>query len=194
MKERGNQMSTVEKSAAYKIFHYYYKVYIAQHFMYSSDYIKAFGIPTSGDKDIDKTLANSKTLVQLTIAQMADKLDMGASMSLEDPKISVEIYDTIRQHLLDWDNHVRNSLASVDPPLEDLQKLDKLAAEVYKIAKVYMVNALPHNSLISRFRKMASNRPTSNNPYKQSPVNLPNEHKPIADAIAKEAFAKKRNW
>ena len=183
-----------EHTAAYRIFHYYYKAYIPQHALYSQDFLETFGVPVSGDRQVDRELANTKTLAQLTIAEMAEKLDEGVPVTLEDPKKSVEIYKTLREHLNNWFTTVSNPVGSNAPPVEDLRRLDNLAGEVYKIARHYMKEAPSDSSLFRRLDQLGSNRAVSRHAEPKEERQLPEEHQPIHDAIVKEHFGGGRRW
>ena len=179
-------MSNEEHTAAYKIFHYYFFLYIPQHFLYNAEIAKEYGTPTSGDKDIDRALANSQMLCQLTIAEMAEKLDQGASMTLQYPEKSAVIYEILRQHLVDWDNHVRLNIGDVDAPLDDLYMLDRLADEIYKIARHYIKTLKPINRLVSNIENLNNRRAMGRRLKTDSNANsLPQAHKSLADSIAK---------
>lgn len=182
-------------TAAYRIFHYYYKCYMAQHHLYSDDYMKAFGIPTSGDRDVDRNLAASKTLCQLTIADMANHLDNGANLTLEEPSKSVEIYNTVREHLLDWKRTLDQAIGEMDAPIDDLRKLDNLATEVYKVARGYMRNGHQAGGMFGSVRRLGARRAMSRKVDQTSGVvKVPEEHKSITDNIVKETFSRRKNW
>jgi len=185
-----------EQTAAYRIFHWYYLAFIPQYALYSADYLKNFGVPTTQNREIDRELAKALTKVQLTISEMAEHLDNGVNIQLEDPQKSVEIYKTVREHLIDWDHLVRDAIGDVDPPMEDLRKLDALAAELYKIAKGYMQIAPSDTKLFQTIDKLESRRAMSRHPVPEQNAKplLPANYQSITDNIAKEAFAKSRRW
>lgn len=186
--------NTSEHSPAFKIFHYYYKVYIPQSHLYSRDYIQQFGIPTSGNKAIDREMANSKTLAQLTIAQMADHFSNGANMILQESSKSVEIYGIIRDHLLKCKQQAENPVGGEPPPMDDLRKLDELATELYKIAKGYMNEAPEDSNLFRRLDSLGSRRAMRRERDLPEERRVPEEHTPISDAIAKANFQRTKQW
>ncbi len=179
------------KTAAYIIFNYIYQVYIPQHHLYSAEYIKLVGIPTTGNPSIDRELANSKTLSQQTIVGMSEMLDNGASMTLADPAKSAEIYTAIREHLTEFDARVRQGQISGDDiPHDDLRKLDNLAAELFTQAKYYMKADATDSRLFNSIASLSSRpglrrnaTPTEKKPIKQT------DYQPISDSISKNAFA-----
>lgn len=184
-----------EKSAAYKIFHQYFRCYIPQHHLYSKDFIETFGLPTSGDREIDRELANSDTLSQLTIADMAGHLANGANMTLEDPKKSVIIYRIIREHLLDWKAVTDDPIDTTPPPVEDLRELDALAVEVYKVAKGFMAQDDGGSRFFRSLSGLESRRAMSRfTPEESTQFTVPKEHKLISDTIAKTTFKNTHRW
>lgn len=187
-------MGNKEKSAAYKIFHYYYKAYMPQHFLYSDEYLDQFGLATSGDRETDKVLLNSPVLCQLTIAKMAMKTDQGADISLINPRDGADIYRILKQHLTDWNIAVSNDLfCPNDPPIEDLQILDDFAAKIYMQARFYLNDISHHTGLIGRLDNMNSNRVFKSQPTAAT-NQLPKEHKSISESITRNAFDKAYNW
>lgn len=182
-------------TAAYKIFHYYFRCYIPQNHLYSNDYLRDFGIPTTGNKAIDQAMGASKTLVQVTIMEMAEHLDNGANITLENNAKSVEIYNIIKDHLAEWQRQVKNNLIITSAPIEDLRKLDNLATEVYKIAKGYMKNAPSQSGLFNKLRAMEQRRGISKTGEEKVTRIIPNEHKPVTDMIKKESFQRSnKKW
>jgi len=188
-------MQQSKHSAAHRIFHYLYKCYIPQHHLYSRDYLDTFGIPTTGDREVDKQLANSPTLCQLSIADMAEHFANGANMSLENPRVSVEIYETVREHLVNWQRIVQDPLDTTEPPLDDLRKLDEFAGEVYKIARGYMEKDQTKHGIFKGISALESRRAMSRKETADDTgPKMPVEHTPISDTIAKVSFQHTNRW
>lgn len=184
---------TDKKTPAYKIFHYLYRVYIPQHHLYTREYIEQFGIPSSGDSGVDRELANSKVLTRQTIAQMAELYNDGATMSLEDPSKSVEIYEVLKEHLRNWEAKVRNNVFEIDIPMDDLRKLDELAGEIFKVAKGYMKSNPTDSKLFSSLSRLNKRTGVKINDVRSNDTTVrDSEYKPVVDTIAKEQFSRKR--
>ena len=60
-----------EHSAAYKIFHYPFECTIPSFYLYSAEYVKVFGMPSSGDAKVDEHQLRSPVRCRLTVAAMA---------------------------------------------------------------------------------------------------------------------------
>lgn len=186
--------TTKKHTAAFRIFHYYYRCYIPQSQLYSREFLQQFGVPTTGDKKIDREMANSSTLAQLTIAQIANHFDDGATITLEDPRKSVEIYETIREHLVLCRETAQNPAGGEVPPMEDLRKLDNLAGEVYKIARGYMSQATEDSRLFSRLNQLGGRRAMTRDTKVPEARQVAAEHTPVTDAINKANFQRTKQW
>lgn len=188
-------MSTKKYPAAYRVFHFYYKCYIPQHFLYSQDFIDTFGLPTSEDRAVDRELAYSPVLSRLTISEMALHLDQGAVITLYEPNRSVTIYQTIREHLQDWELKVQSGMTNREPPLEDLRMLDALATELYKVARGYLEKEGDHTSIGALFnnrKKQGITRHSQEEVKRRRQEALPEKHTSITDKIAKIGFDRRR--
>lgn len=190
-------MAKEDYTAAYRIFHFYFKCYIPQHFLYTQDFVDVFGLPTSENAEVDRELALTPVLSRLTISQMAECLDQGAVITLYEPDKSVEIYETVTEHLNDWRQRTEASLINKDAPLEDLRKLDALATELYKVARGYIekkgnVNRLSNFAKRSSANKVVA-RHNEEEKRRQRSERLPEKHTSITDKIAKIGFDRRRS-
>lgn len=186
-------MRKKEHSAAYVIFHYYYRCYIPQSYLYSPDHIKEYGIMTSEDRNIDRALAQSQTLTRQTIAEMAELFDRGATITLEDPSQSAEIYTVLNEHLVTWVNQVQ-SVNATEAPMQDLRKLEALAMEIYGIAKHYLKEAPGTNTLFKGLKTLEGRRGMSRISGVRESVTLPDQHTAVTEVITKENFRRGRKW
>lgn len=185
-------MSTTEPSAAYKIFHYYYRMYIPQHHLYSQEYLGLYGVPATGNRDVDKNFATSKVLVQITTAQMAEYISEGANLTFEEPKKSVEIYLNLKQHLNDLTDAANRAFAGeFSVPVEDIRKLEALATLVYPVARGYMEIEKPATGLFAGLQNLGRGKVNPYEAKEQPKALLPNEHKPITESIVKGLLAKR---
>lgn len=190
-----------EHTPAYKIFRYPFRCQVAAMHMISQEYMEKLGIVTTGDQETDLQLLRAPRDVQLTIAQMAEMYYEGVSIQLYNPvEDSVKIYTILVDHLNDWKQRVALSPHLVkDSVVEDLKKLDELAIEVYKTAKMYLPKTFEQSKLFRRLgglggglgagmsnRVAAVSRPTAA-PRVEKPL-VAAEHNPIAEAISRAVF------
>lgn len=179
---------------AFRIFNYYYECTIPQNHLYDADYVKTFGMPTSGDPEVDREMARSRVPVNLTIAQMATHLDNGAAITLINQEKSVEIYETIVEHLNDWKKKVSQSLTMSEVPSKDLEELDALAAEVYKIARGYMEKNIHDDPFARLVTRQGYSNPKRQEALPEEETSLPEQHSRISDSINKDTFKRGRTW
>lgn len=176
----------------WKIFHNYYEITMPQHHLYSQEYIETFGIPTSGDVNVDREMGNSPINARRTIAQIADLLSEGADITINKPDLSSEIYQCIRDYLREWQVRVNSSPVAIDVPLEDLQKLEFLAESLLPMVKETQV-FVEKVSAFDAIGGIGFNKPTIQltDTKKNS---QDNGYQSITQAISKEAFRKQKNW
>lgn len=184
-----------QHTAAFKIFHYYYKCWIAQHYIVTNDLNMMFGIPTTGQREVDRELANSKMLVQLTINEMTEYFDRGANITLENQADAVTIYEIVHQHLHDWKQAASFEVSRMDIPVEDFRKLDAFAAEVFRLAKGQMKEAPKTGKLANKLSQLEGGRRAFARKTKQEKAELvPTEHKPLSEDIGKENFRRTNRY
>lgn len=185
--------NATEHTAAYKVFKFYIDVQIPQHHLYNQDYIKEFGVPTTGDHKVDSALSKSMVNARMTIAQLAELLAEGSPIVLVDPEKSVFIYETIVEHLNNWRSKLESGFVGNNVPMEDLNKLDQLANEVYPLAKGFM-DKTPSDSITSVLGMGSVNtsirRARRRNEQNQLEAPPPKQegYVSIAENISKEVF------
>lgn len=117
------------------IFEYLYKVRIPNLQSMSPDYIKHFGMPTSGDAGIDAALANQLITTMLPISKMVDYHREGVAVYVVRQVDVKEIYDHISRHLHAWREQLEHGLNIGSAPIDDLIAMDEFANSVYDHAK-----------------------------------------------------------
>lgn len=172
---------------AFKAGNYWYEVLIPGIFLKSNAQLRVTGIVVSGDPARDRENLLADVPAQLRIVDMAELLAEGASFSLIYPEKAPVIYGIITDILNDWRFQVERTIVAGEVPLDDLRKLDALASEIYKTAKLYIK---PNDvaGFFSAFDVLTS-RPMLPSPSNARNVPKPKqlvkqEHTPIADAIS----------
>jgi hypothetical protein len=181
-------MEQKHHTAAYKIWHYFVECMIPQMYLYSEEYVKKFGLYSSGDPDIDSQAYQSTVRAQLTVAQMATYFFAGAPISLVNPDESKQIYGWIVAHLGDWQEEVHKDPNLKDQvPVDDLRMLDDFAKEIYPMARQHMDHEISGSRLfrsLDRLSRRSLRRDGATPVQKASEV--PTEHNPMAQAIVRE--------
>jgi hypothetical protein len=101
----------------------------------SADYIRHFGMPTTGDKALDADLSRQDLTTWLPISKMAEYFDKGVTVKLIKREDVKDIYNIVTLHLGKWKRHLETSYNLNEAPLDDLIVLDKFATAVYNEAK-----------------------------------------------------------
>ncbi len=104
----------------------------------SVEYIKMFGMPSSGDKNVDKEMANQWITTYQSIASLTEHYANGVNIKVVDPSDPKRMYDAIAAHLEAWKDQIRYGINIGNAPIEDLIKLDEFANAVYEHAKYHM--------------------------------------------------------
>lgn len=114
----------------------------------SIEYLKTFGTYITGDKNIDKTLANEWITSMISISKMVDFYKDGAQIKIVNEGDVVKIYTAISDHLEQWINYLRFGINTGNSPIDDLIAMDRFAHEIYEHAK-YHFNPNFLNSYLS---------------------------------------------
>lgn len=178
-----------EHTPAFKIFHYYYEVYVPQYALYGENYLQDYGFPTTGNRETDRAMANQRTLCQLTLAQMAEHIDNGISVILADPTKSMELYEIVNKHLIEWKQKASFD-RHINVPLEDLKKLEVLAVNLYDIAKATGQVKATNSRLFGSIDSISPIKANTSN----TNSNVKQQHETVVDGISKEVFSRKKSW
>lgn len=127
-------------NAAIEIFNRMFNVSIPEIYFHSQEEIELFGMPTSGNKDVDEATRNSPRFTYLSIAGLTEFFDEGAPITFVHPSDTVVIYQLIQEHLSDWDWILKNYHNGAAPPKEDLYKLDEFAKAIHPMSLSYTDN------------------------------------------------------
>lgn len=154
-------MSTVDrKTAAYRLFHWKYRVRIPRSLMESAEYSAGVGYHISGDAQVDAMQTTSVVTINQTVAGIAILHNQGAPVDdflFLDPKDAVLVYTDIQEHLQDWKRLTYQSIhPDACPPIEDFRMFEDVAIALYQTAKFYEPDEASGNEL--RDRIMSLNR------------------------------------
>lgn len=131
------------------IFEYLFKCRIPNLQTMSEEYIRFFGMPTTGDPSIDQAMADQWITTMLPISKMVEYSKQGITIKIvkyDDVKV---MYNYITLHLQAWKNQIGNGINVGDAPIEDLIDLDAFANLVYDQAKYQFTRDIA-DSLLER--------------------------------------------
>lgn len=122
------------QSPAYRLFHYYYRVWVQQLFTIDAGIAGEWGTSTSGDPKLDKEMRSAWVEVQHTPVEMVQLLQRGAALEFTDVHQATAIYLDILAHLRLWVKAFETNPNLRRAPLEDLRLFDDLAGQLYPYA------------------------------------------------------------
>lgn len=128
-------MRNERETAAWKIFNKMFYVAIPNLHLYSEDFIRQVGIHAP-DSQMQRDLLNQPRRVSMTLANIINHRENGASVTFLAPSGGKEAFDLITEHLTDWVTIMKGHLNFEKPPLVDLEMMENFAMELYP----YIVN------------------------------------------------------
>lgn len=90
---------------------------------------------STGNKNVDKTMAEQWTFSYINIATMVEYFQQGVLIKIVHYNDIEEIYKYIENHLAAWKERLKVGLNIGDAPIEDLVAMDAFANAVYDHAK-----------------------------------------------------------
>jgi hypothetical protein len=191
-----------KNSPAYQIFHYDFHCRIAQMHLYSAEYLQQAGMLTTGNPAHDRAVATEMVDVRLNIAAMAEYIAEGATLAVVQSEDCAKIYRLIKAHLDNWKERVETSLHQIDVPVDDLRKLEAVAAAVYPYARYHLKEKPFHGRLVDALFNLRRGRGgmSRHTPeeqkaqHKEVVESLPQAHTPMADNIASHALQRRKGW
>lgn len=133
----------------YQLFHTLFLVKVPQIALYSPDYLRTFGVVTSGDKDLDDHLMMSLVDTYLTINSMIEVRRRGYSVGIVGEYDKA--YMIVVNHLYDWIDILREPLCyRKPPPIEDIKDLDQLAQDLYPFVSIKLLTQQEKEQKVSQ--------------------------------------------
>lgn len=154
-------MATSKKphTAAYRLFHFKYEMRIPQIFMYGQDYLEKNGYHVSGDSALDKQRLMEPSVMRQSAAGLAILHDEGAPIDFLNEKDSVEVYEDIQEHLLDWERVANQGIHPEDAPtVEEFRQFEAIAIALYETSKFYEPDEQAGDPLRDRLMMMNRRR------------------------------------
>jgi hypothetical protein len=116
----------------------------------SVEYMQQVGTYVTGEKDIDRALANQWVTTMLSIAKMIEYYNGGAQIKIVKQSDVKEIYSHISTHLEAWLNYLTHGVNIHNAPIDDLIAMDKFANEIYDHAKYHFTPDLINSVLVKQ--------------------------------------------
>ena len=148
------------------IFHHVFLCRIPYIASMSIEYMKQFGIPSSGDKEVDERMSKQDITTMLPISEMAKYYSQGVNVSIVQRADVKDIYILITNHLAAWKRHIEKSINLGNAPMEDLIMLDEFANAVYSEAKFEFSTEVAQSTFMQHMS--SSIRSNKNNFFKKA--------------------------
>lgn len=124
----------------------------------STEEIRRFGVPTTGNKLTDIQMYNNPVTVMITINDMVEYFRKGVSITFVDARQTREVYDIVNNYLMAWRDHLQSASANVEVPIDDLLLLDQFAEKLWPLAQTFgAVKPIFENSLLAALGAGQSN-------------------------------------
>ncbi len=177
---------------AYKLFNYPFMIWVANIYMVSDVEVEQIGTFSTGNTIKDENLARQECRRMVTIAKMAEIVDMGGSFSFINGVDAQRAYDIIVGHLSDWVDAMNHRVNMRRPPKEDLRKLNELAELLYTSARLKIIEDTSVPTLVQKLLNMSPMAA----PTKLVRDGVAEKHRhPIADMIADgQELKEMRRW
>lgn len=141
--EPQNQPTTADK-----IFKFPFRVRIPQRELYSDLDREIFGVPTTGDHNLDRKLAEELTPVTMTISDLVGLWSRGVNFTFDSVDDIVRMYGYIKEHLSAWEKAIREKIWMKEPPMEDLKNLDNFAGFLFSRSRGRIAKKFENESLL----------------------------------------------
>uniref|UniRef100_A0AAU7PF85 Uncharacterized protein n=1 Tax=Burkholderia phage vB_BgluM-SURPRISE13 TaxID=3159457 RepID=A0AAU7PF85_9VIRU len=101
---------------------------------YGTAYLERYGLPTSGNQNVDRELMKQLAPVYITIAQMVEYYHEHTMVSIIKRDDTKAIYEICQDYTFDWARRIQNTVFNHNVPFEDLVQIDEFAEAVYQYA------------------------------------------------------------
>lgn len=84
-----------------------YNVYIPDFLTMNRDYIRTFGVPSSGNREVDKMMSSNMTFVKIPIIKILEYFDNGIDVQIPSRADMIAMHKCIERYLGEWYNHLK---------------------------------------------------------------------------------------
>ena len=148
-------------TAAWRLWHIQYNVYIPRSLMSTREYNDKVGYHVTGDPGVDSAMNNALMLQRQTGAGIAVLYRDGAPLEtvFQNPKDRIPLYRDIQEHLINWREQIFNNVhPGALPPLSDFRMLEAVARGIHPyVAKANQAMA-PESDIRDRLLAMNQRR------------------------------------
>lgn len=99
------------------------------------DSIRATGMPTTGDPEIDHDMHHQAVDRWITINDVIELMRQNLGVSVVNRSDTVAIYKAVMNHLQAWEYDQKHEYSPAKPPIEDLGLMARLADELFEYVR-----------------------------------------------------------
>lgn len=127
-----------EKSPAFMLFHAWVQCRVPEYATLSKYSVEEQGLFLPEDKKKANAILLEKIPVYMRPYEMAEYLDTGMAMDINDPNDAIRVYEWIMHHLTDWLNFMESpTIISKPIPMVGLRQFNNLAKKLFPVANRY---------------------------------------------------------
>lgn len=90
-----------------KIWEDLYNAYVPDFVTMDREYIRRFGVPSSGNRDVDKMMSNSSSFVKIPIIKILEHFENGIDVQIPSRADLIAIHKAIEKYLEEWRQHLK---------------------------------------------------------------------------------------
>ncbi len=119
-----------------KIFSSIYRADIPDQLSLDPEYVRIFGIHTTGCKESDNTLKTLFTTVMITPIQMIDYYEKGLEIRIHNREDMIKIHKDIELYLDEWREHIKYDInLNISEHKDLIVSLEKFSKNIYNKAR-----------------------------------------------------------
>ena len=122
-------------------------------------YMRAVGTYMTGNRQIDRTVAEQWTTTMLPISTMIDYYKEGAQIKIVKESDIESIYIAISEHLNAWIHQLTFGINIGNAPIDDLVAMDQFANDIYAHAKYHFKPGMAESFLTRQLEQSATFSP-----------------------------------
>lgn len=84
-----------------------YAVYVPDFVTMNRDYIRKFGVPSSGHKEVDRMMSTNLSYVKIPIIKILEYYDSGVEVQIPSRVDMIAIHKHIEGYLGEWKDHIK---------------------------------------------------------------------------------------
>jgi len=101
---------------------------------FGTAYLERYGLPTSGNQNVDRELMKQVSPCYITIAQMVEYYHEHTTVHIVKRDDTKTIYEICQDYTFNWARRIQSTVFNHDVPFEDLVQIDEFAEAVYQYA------------------------------------------------------------